>query len=215
MDIKRFKEKPLLGILRGIEIDAVEPLVETVIGAGLEALEVTMNTKCAADIIKKMARVSKGNLMVGAGTVLDMESLKKALDAGATFIVMPTLVEDVLAFCVRQKIPVFPGALTPQEIYRAWFLGSTMVKLFPAKFFGPEYIKEIKAPFDNIEILACGGVTLDNVKDYFSCGAGAVAIGASVFKKEWLEDKDFKSIGGLVSRYVEAMGKMKGPDVCR
>ena len=101
--------------------------------------------------------------------------MEEALGAGATFIVMPVLVEDVVSRCVRNKIPVFPGALTPQEIYNAWNAGATMVKVFPSGSFSSAYFKEIKGPFNGIKLLACCGITPDNIKDYFVCGASAVA----------------------------------------
>ena len=167
MDIKIFKKKPVLGILRGIGPELIEPLADTVISAGLETIEITMNTGRAAFLIGKMARRAKGRLTVGAGTVLDMDSLKSALFAGASFIVTPVLIEDVVKYCVKNKIPVFPGALTPLEIYNAWNAGAAMVKVFPSNFFGPKYFKEIKGPFNDIELLACGGVTPENIKDYF------------------------------------------------
>ena len=204
MYIKIFKKKPVLGILRGIGPELIEPLADTVISAGLETIEITMNTGRAAFLIGKMARRAKGRLTVGAGTVLDMDSLKSALDAGASFIVTPVLIEDVVKYCVKNKIPVFPGALTPLEIYNAWNAGAAMVKVFPSNFFGPKYFKEIKGPFNDIELLACGGVMPENIKDYFSAGAGAVAFGESVFKKEWLEKKDFAGIGGLIKEYIKA-----------
>lgn len=205
MQIAEFKEKPVLGILRGIESEAIEPLAYTVISAGLETIEITMNTKGAPGLISKMKQCANGRLAVGAGTVLSMESLNAALDAGAAFIVMPVLIEDIVKYCVKNKIPVFPGALTPQEIYNAWNAGATMVKVFPSNFFGHEYFKEIKGPFDEIELLACGGVTPENMKDYFTNGASAVAFGGSVFKKEWLAKKDFASIGASVKRYMDKL----------
>ena len=205
MDITKFRKKPVLGILRGIDAESLAPLTETVVSAGLGAIEITMNTKGAASLISKMVRCAKGRISVGAGTVLDKGSLKSALDAGASFIVMPVLIEDVIKHCVKNKIPVFPGALTPQEIYNAWNAGATMVKVFPSNFFGPEYFKEIKGPFNDIELLACGGVTPENMKNYFSNGASAVAFGASVFKKEWLTKKDFVSIGAAVKKYMEGV----------
>lgn len=207
VDIKQFKKKPVLGILRGIGSEDIDPLTETVISAGLETIEITMNTKGASSLITKMVRCAKGRINIGAGTVLDKASLKSALDAGASFIVMPVLIEDVIKDCVKNKIPVFPGALTPQEIYNAWNAGATMVKVFPSNFFGPEYFKEIKGPFADIELLACGGVTPENMKDYFSCGASAIAFGASVFKKEWLAKKDFASIGRRIKEYIKACEK--------
>lgn len=203
MDVSKFKKLPIMGILRDIELDAIDPLVETIVPAGLETIEITMNTKNAPQIIKTAVLLSKKRLVIGAGTVLDMDSLKSALDAGAAFIVLPVFVKDVVEYCVKNKIPVFPGALTPQEIYRAWSIGAAMVKVFPAKFFGPEYFKEIKGPFKDIELLACGGVTPENMAAYFLNGASAVSFGASVFKKEWLIEKDFASIG----RYIKAYGQ--------
>lgn len=203
MNVKLFRKKPVLGILRGISPEVVEPLTETVISAGLGFIEITMNTKSAPDLIDKMVRHAKGRIAIGAGTVLNMDSLKIALGAGASFIVMPVLIEDVAEYCVKNNIPFFPGALTPQEIYNAWNAGSTMVKVFPSNFFGPEYFKEIKGPFNDIELLACGGVTPANMKDFFENGAGAVAFGASVFKKEWLEKNDFASIGAVVKQFMD------------
>jgi len=206
MEIARFKRLPVMGILRGVDLDLIEPLMETVMSSGLETVEITMNAKDAAESIKKAVRIcGKGRLTVGAGTVIDMASLKAALDAGASFIVMPVLIKDVVSHCVKNKIPVFPGALTPQEIYDAWAGGATMVKVFPSGFFGPEYFKEIKGPFNDIELLACGGVTPENINSYFAAGASAIAFGASVFKKEWLAKKDFQSIGQRIKEYLSAL----------
>ncbi len=203
MDLKRFRKKPIMGILRGVEADIIEPLMEAVISSGLETVEITMNTKDAGAIIRKAKRVSGERLMIGAGTVLDKKSLDDALGAGATFIVMPVLIGDIAAYCFKNKIPVFPGALTPQEIYNAWNVGAAMVKVFPSSFFGPAYLKEIKGPFNEIELLACGGVTPDNIKAYFESGASAIAFGASVFKREWLLKKDFRAIGNSIKKYLE------------
>jgi 2-dehydro-3-deoxyphosphogluconate aldolase/(4S)-4-hydroxy-2-oxoglutarate aldolase len=194
MDVKKFKEFPLMGILRDIKLDAAGKLVETVLASGLKCVEVTMNTSGAAKLIKSMKGFAKGDLMIGAGTVLTMDDLRQGLDSGASFIVMPTLVVDVMAYCAKRSIPVFPGAFSPQEVYNCWQAGATMVKVFPAKFFGPDYIKELKGPFKNVELLACGGVNPDNIGEFFSCGASAVAFGGSIFKKEWIDKGEFSKI---------------------
>jgi 2-dehydro-3-deoxyphosphogluconate aldolase / (4S)-4-hydroxy-2-oxoglutarate aldolase len=204
MDIAVFKKKPILGILRGIEIDLIEPLIETVVSAGLETLEITMNTPQAPELIHRSKQISGKRLTLGAGTVLTQQDLKMALGVGASFIVMPVLVREIVEYCVKHKIPVFPGALTPQEIYQAHVAGATMVKVFPAKFFGPEYFREIKGPFNKIELLACAGVTPKNLKDYFVSGASAVSFGASIFRKDWLAAKDFKAIGRAVKSFLDA-----------
>lgn len=211
MILKDFKKKPILGILRGVELEIIEPLVETVISAGLETLEITMNTKGAAELIRKAKKVSGARLTLGAGTVLSMQELKIALKSGASFIVLPVLIKDVVKYCLKNKIPVFPGALTAQEIYQAYQAGATMVKVFPAKFFGPQYFRQIKGPFNKIELLACGGVTPENLKDYFSNGASAVSFGESVFRKDWLLSKDFKAIGALAKRFINAWDETACP----
>lgn len=205
MDIAKFKKKPLMGIIRGVKLDVIEPLAEAVIAAGLETVEITMNTDNAPLLIRSLSKAAKGRLTVGAGTVLTIPELESAMDAGATFIVMPSVVREVTEHCAKNRIPVFPGALTPKEIYDAWRSGATMVKVFPAKFFGPEYFREIKGPFNKIELLACAGVTPENMKDYFACGASAVSFGASVFRKEWLDKGDFRSVADRVGGYVRSL----------
>ncbi|MFA6129704.1 MAG: bifunctional 4-hydroxy-2-oxoglutarate aldolase/2-dehydro-3-deoxy-phosphogluconate aldolase [Candidatus Omnitrophota bacterium] len=207
MDIANFKKKPILGILRGVKADIIEPLLESVIRAGLETLEITMNTAGAPELIRKAKKACGNRLNLGAGTVLTMQDLKSALESGASFIVMPVLINDIVKYCVNNKIPVFPGALSPQEIYLAHDAGASMVKVFPSRFFGPEYFRELKGPFNNIELLACGGVTPDNLKEYFSNGASAVSFGASVFRKDWLAKGDFESISQAVKRFVDAWEK--------
>ena len=203
MDVKEFEKLPVMGILRGAAPDEIEPLVEAVISAGLRTMEITMNTAGAPELIRLAVKAAAGSLTIGAGTVLKVSELRSALDSGATFIVLPTLVRDVMEQCGREKIPVFPGAFTPQEIYSAWQGGATMVKVFPAKFFGPEYLKEIKGPFQDIKLLACGGVTPENIGSFFSCGASAVAFGGSVFKKEWLKSRRFSLISDSIKALIK------------
>jgi 2-dehydro-3-deoxyphosphogluconate aldolase/(4S)-4-hydroxy-2-oxoglutarate aldolase len=206
LDISRFKKLPVIGIVRGIEAGAIEPIVETVVSAGLRTIEITMNTPGAPGLIQHMVQATRNRLVIGAGTVLTMDDLYSALDAGASFIVLPTLVSDVVEYCSLNSIPVFPGAFTPLEIYNAWNAGATMVKVFPAKFFGPSYIKEIKGPFQDIELLACGGITAENIKAFFSNGASAVAFGGSVFKKEWISAGKFDRIGCSVREIIKGFG---------
>lgn len=202
MNIDKFRKQPILGILRDITKEEVPPLFETIISSGLTSVEIAMNTKDAAALIKQAVKLSKGKLSIGAGTVVSMKLLKSAIGAEASFIVMPVFVKDVVKYCVRHKIPVFPGALSPQEIYQAWDAGATMVKVFPAGFFGPKYFREIKGPFKDIELLACGGVTPENMPEYFLNGASAIAFGASVFRKEWLAKKDFPRIEEAIKKFL-------------
>ena len=205
MDLVRFRGKPILGILRGISKNSLEPLLRAIVSGGLETIEFAMNTKGVADLIRRAVRLYPKKLMVGAGTVLTMKDLKIALRAGATFIVSPVLVKSVVRYCAKRKIPVFPGALIPSDIYEAWRAGATMVKVFPASCFGPDYFRELKGPFPQIELLACAGVTPENMKAYFTKGASAVAIGGGVFRKEWIRMGKFDLIRGKVRRYLRGL----------
>jgi 2-dehydro-3-deoxyphosphogluconate aldolase/(4S)-4-hydroxy-2-oxoglutarate aldolase len=149
-----------------------------------------------------MVNAAKGRFRVGAGTVLSMDELRRALDSGASFIVMPTLVQDVTVYCAKHDIPVFPGALTPQEIFHAWNAGATMVKVFPANVFGPSYFRDLKGPFGDVPLLACGGVTAENIGEFFKNGAKAASFGASIFKREWLALYDSRSITSALTALI-------------
>jgi len=205
VDLAEFEKFPLMGILRGVTDDMLQPLIETVISSGLKTLEITMNTDGAQRLIRKARQVAGERLAVGAGTVLSRDELQAALDAGASFIVMPALMPDIVSYCVQKRVPVFPGALTPREVYEAWKAGATMVKVFPAKMFGPGYIRELKGPFRDIKLLACGGVNTSTIKSFFESGASAVAFGSGIFKRELLAGRDYVQIGRSIKALIAAM----------
>ncbi len=209
MVVSDFKELPVLGIIRGINQEHVKPLTDVLISSGLKTVEITMNTDNAASLINEMKDYANGQLTIGAGTVLSMDDLVKAMQAGASFIVMPSLIEDVMQYCVQMHIPVFPGALTPGEIYNAWSKGATMVKVFPSGCFGPKYMKEIKGPFNNVELLACSGINENNLEKYFEMGASAISFGGSVFQHDLLEKNQYQEIEKKIKRIILAYQNIK------
>ncbi len=202
--LNRIRELPVIGILRGIKEEHLSDLTETIITSGLKSVEITMNTPHAANLINKLVSLSENNLLVGAGTVLNRHDLFDSLEAGAKFIVTPGITEEVIEYCYLNSVPVFPGALTPTEIHRAWQLGASMVKVFPASLFGPKYFREIKAPYDRIELMAVGGVSSGTIAEYFTMGASAVAFGASIFKKEYLENGKYKFMEKEIKNLINA-----------
>jgi 2-dehydro-3-deoxyphosphogluconate aldolase/(4S)-4-hydroxy-2-oxoglutarate aldolase len=202
MNVARFLELPLMGILRGIDRSLIDPLFSAVIEAGLETIEITMNTEDACGLIKEAAEKYGNRINIGAGTVLTIRDLYRAVDAGARFIVSPVMDKKIVKYCVKRSLPVFPGAFTPQEILTAWDRGATMVKVFPAGLLGPAYLKQLKGPFDKVRLMAVGGITLDNMNEYFISGARAVAFGSSVFRRTLLGSGSFGTIKTLVSEYV-------------
>jgi 2-dehydro-3-deoxyphosphogluconate aldolase/(4S)-4-hydroxy-2-oxoglutarate aldolase len=166
-----FGAMPLIAILRNQRAEIIVPVVQALVEGGFTALEITMNSPGAADQIRTAARSAQGRLAIGAGTVTSLAELDEAEMAGASFVVTPVVVPDVITECVRRGLPVFPGAFTPTEIHQAHQLGATMVKLFPAHRLGPAYIRDLKAPLSSIRLLATGGITPESLPDYAQAGA--------------------------------------------
>lgn len=209
MNILDFESLPIIGILRGISEEMVAPITATCINSGLKAIEVTMNTPNAPTLISKMVKEANGKIAIGAGTVLSVNDMHNALNAGASFIVQPTVIPDIIVECVNNSIPVFPGALTPTEIQTAWELGATMVKVFPVSVFGAQYLKEVKGPLHNVKLLACGGINAETIGDYFRNGASAAAFGASIFNLLKMNNGDYEGIGNAIKNLIYAYNSYK------
>lgn len=190
---KSFETMPVIGIMRNVAPGIVETIVPLYQKAGLSTLEITMNSDEAPQIIRSLS-AQYPDLNIGAGTVLEIADLESAIEAGASFIVTPILNEEVITYCVRNEIPVFPGALTPTEVYKAWKLGASAVKVFPATQFGTAYLKELKGPLSNINLLPTGGVSIENIEDFFKAGAMGVGMGSSLFDKNLILKREFENL---------------------
>lgn len=188
-----YNKAPIVGIVRGLPIDTINKIVETYLEAGLYTIEITMNTPDATGIITSL-RKEFPNLNVGAGTVCNMDDLDRALNAGSQFIVTPIIDEQVIKKCVAKDVPVFPGAFTPSEIYKAWSLGASAVKIFPATQLGTQYIKDILGPLNKIKLLPTGGVSKENIKDFFEAGSVGVGMGSSLLNKKCIQENDFEGL---------------------
>ena len=197
----RFSEVPIIGIVRNISLATIKQIMPLYKEAGLTSIEITMNTMGAADIIHFVRRNYPG-LNVGAGTVCTEKDLIKALHAGAQFIVTPVTDKKIIHACVKEKLPVFPGAFTPTEIYKAWTLGASMVKLYPAKTLGPGYIKDIKAPFNQIKLLPTGGIGLDDIASFRQAGADGFGIGSPLFNAALIQEENWPLLLDHFKRFV-------------
>ena len=193
-DPELFKREPVLGIVRGVPENNLEGVFNTARDAGLKFLEITLNTDHAFRLIESAVKKYEGSLCIGAGTVRNREQAEQAVASGARFLVSPTLSDNVAAYCGKQALPYFPGALTPSEIEKAWQAGASMVKVFPASQWGPQYFRELKGPFEDVPLMAVGGVTPENIPAYFSSGASAVAVGGSVFSQSRMVNGEFSKI---------------------
>lgn len=207
MDISILDSQRVMAIIRHNTPFDVSELFQAVLSAGINTIEITLNTPQAIQLIARGAREIGKEMCIGAGSVLDIESAKKAIDSGAKFIVSPVFIPELVRFCKKEKIPSFPGVATPTEAFNAHAAGAHMVKLFPASTFGPAYITSIKAPLDRLEVIAVGGITSANIIEYFTSGADAVAIGAGVIKPEWIGDKNYQAITDNIRRLMKAVGQ--------
>ncbi len=194
---------PVIGILRGVSVDFFNELMPACFEAGLDAIEVTVNTPDAFAIIAaNRPRVPPGKLL-GMGTVRNLSEAHLAIDAGAMFLVSPNLDSEVIAYAADHKVPTVAGALTPSEIYQAWSNGAAMVKVFPCGAMGgPQYISDLRGPFEDIPLVAVGGVERGNLARYFAAGAAAVGVSSSLFGRQALAEKNLNMLINNVKEYI-------------
>lgn len=200
-----FNKAPLVGIIRNVSPEDVKRILPIYREAGLTTVEITMNTPGATDMIRYALENEHYGLNIGAGTVCTKEDLDAALEAGAQFIVTPVLSKKVVKSCVKKGIPVFPGAYTPTEIFNAWSLGASMVKIYPATALGPGYIKDLKAPMNQLKLLPTGGVSLENMEAFLKAGANGLGIGGQLFDKKLIQDKNWD---GLKAHFLQFAQKL-------
>ncbi len=193
---------PVIGILRGVDPDFFRSVMETSFASGLEAIEITMNTKHAIEIVSSCKPAVPPGKLLGMGTIRNLGEAKKAVEAGAMFLVTPNTDTKVIEYAKSNSVPIIAGALTPTEVYTAWSAGADMVKVFPIGIFGPKYIKELRGPFEQIPLVAVGGMDLDNVKEYFAAGARAVGASTSLFGKKALMERNLEEIAQNVKKFI-------------
>ena len=187
------------------------PVAEALLQAGLPVVEITLTVPNAIDAISAVAKRFSGKLLVGAGTVTDAETARRAVEAGAEFIVTPCLVPEVIEAAHRADVAVLPGALTPTEVFEAFRLGGDMVKVFPAQSVGgAAYLRALRGPFPNIPLVPTGGVTLDNIAEMFKAGAAAVGVGTELISQDALNRRDYAAIGAVAKRFLAAVRQARG-----
>ena len=207
MDLLEFlKPVPVVGILRDIPRGSEEQCVKTAATCGLKAIEVTMNTQGATEILAALKEAAAPfGIAVGAGTVRHSSDLDKAIAAGAEFIVTPNTRKEIIRTSNTAGIPIIPGALTPTEVQKAFDLGATAVKVFPVNCVGgPEYIKALRGPFRDIPLMACGGVNPQNAGAYLKAGANLLSFGGSIFSPQLMAAGDWEEIGRRLKELLAA-----------
>jgi 2-dehydro-3-deoxyphosphogluconate aldolase/(4S)-4-hydroxy-2-oxoglutarate aldolase len=200
----------IVAIIRVRNSDALLEAAAAIQAGGITAIEVTMTTPGALDIVRQVTASGSRDVVFGAGTILDPETARAAILAGAQFIVSPTLNLQTIALCKRYSVPVMPGAYTPTEILTAWEAGADTVKVFPADNLGPKFIKAVKAPLPQIRLLPTGGVNLDNAGDFIRAGADVIGVGGELVSQNLLDARDFETLTQRAAAFKQAVDTARG-----
>ncbi len=190
----RILETGVVAIMRANSPDQLLGAAEAVLAGGVIAIEVTMTTPGALDVIHEATCQFGKEVLFGVGSVLDGETARAAILAGAQFVVCPTFKRETVEVCKRYSIPVVPGAYTPTEILTAWEAGANAVKVFPASAGGPAYLKAVKAPLPQISLSAVGGVSVENTAEFIRAGADFVGVGGELVNQKLLDARNFAEI---------------------
>jgi len=199
------KKHRLIAIMRHLPDDQIEPVFGALAEAGVQLIEIAMNTIGAIAQLEKMLMLFGDRMMIGAGTVLSPELAKEAIETGARFMITPHFDPEVVAVARTNHCPIIPGVLTPTEMMTARKAGVDVLKLFPADQMGTAYIRNLLAPFKDLNLVAVGGIKPDNALDWIKAGCIGVGIGTALFEKTWLETGRYSEITEQVRRLIDQL----------
>jgi 2-dehydro-3-deoxyphosphogluconate aldolase/(4S)-4-hydroxy-2-oxoglutarate aldolase len=201
-----------IGIIPAVRVSTAADAIfaaETVAASGIPIVEMTMTVPGAVDVIRQLT-AKNPDLLVGGGTVLDLDTARRCLDAGAQFLTSPGLTLDIVEFALKHDTVVFPGALTPTEIILAWKAGADFVKVFPSSLLGgANYVRALKSPFPQIPLIAAGGVNQQTVGDFILAGAVAVGIGRELIPAEAVKRRQPDWIWELAGRFLKIVAETR------
>src|SRR5215211_1233029 len=195
----------VVAIVRLDDLSRAVPLTEALLRGGVTAVEFTFTNRLAARVIESVRDAVGEAIAVGAGTVLDSETARIAILAGAQFVVTPTLKTSVIELCRRYAVPTVIGAFTPTEMLTAWEAGATYVKVFPASVGGPGYLKDVRGPLPQLKLIPTGGVSVDNAGDFIRAGAVAIAVGSNLVDAKTVADENWTVIEDRARELIETV----------
>lgn len=201
--LNQLHENYLVAVVRGNDEDETKKIVDEIIKGGFKNIEITFTVPNAEEVINQVHKQYGDDIVLGAGTVLDAATAQIAINKGAQYIVSPHLDTDISKLCNIYSIPYLPGCSSATEIIEALRYGSDLIKLFPGGQLGAGFIKDIKGPVPNVELMPSGGVNLDNVSDWIEKGSFAVGIGGDLTKE--FTGNNFEVISEKAQKYVEAV----------
>ena len=207
--MERIEKCGITAIIRASSSAELIDVAAAIKEGGVDVIEVTMTTPNALQVINEVSQKYGDEVLVGVGSVLDAETARAAILAGAEFVVSPVIKLDVIELCNRYSKVVIPGTFTPTEILTAWENGADYVKVFPASQVGPGYIKAVKAPLPQISLIPTGGVNVDNAGEFIKAGATALGVGGSLVDKKVIAEKRFEVLTERARQLVEEVKKAR------
>lgn len=207
--VSRIEETGFVGVIRMKDAGKLTRVIEAVSEGGLRALEITMTTPGALDLIKEVSGQVGEDFLLGAGSVLDPETARQAILAGAEFIVSPISKRELIEMGHRYDKPVIPGAFTPTEVLTAWEQGADVVKIFPASAVGPKYLKDIHGPLPQVKLTPTGGVNLDTAGDFLNMGASFVCVGSALLDKQAIANENWEVLTERADQFMKAVRKAR------
>jgi 2-dehydro-3-deoxyphosphogluconate aldolase/(4S)-4-hydroxy-2-oxoglutarate aldolase len=208
--VREIERTGVVAVIRMKEADKLRAVIDALIEGGVRALELTMTVPGAVGLIEQLARDLPGEFQLGAGTVLDPETARQVILAGAKYVVSPALNLDTIQLCHRYDVAVMPGCFTPTEILAAWQAGADVVKVFPATALGPQFFKDVRGPLPQVKMMPTGGVTMENAGEWIKAGASAIGVGTALVDTKAVAAGDFKQITANAKRLVDSVRAARG-----
>lgn len=207
--LTRMRDTGVVAVVRAPGSEELTQVAQALLRGGVQCIEITMTTPNAIEVIGQVKQALGDSAVVGVGSVLDPETARSAILAGAEFVVGPVLNLDVIRLCRRYSKAVIPGAYTPTEILRAWEAGADVVKVFPAGVGGPSYFRDLKGPLPQVKLTPTGGVNLDTAGDFIRAGAEFLGVGSALVRKDLLAAHDFEGIEKLAADFRQAVAQAR------
>lgn len=205
----------VVAVIRASDSSQLLDVCKALKAGGVTCMEVTMTTPNAIDVIARAAKEFAGQCTIGVGTVLDAETARAAILAGAEFVVCPVFNPEIVSLCRRYSKAVIPGAFTPTEILAAWQAGADLVKVFPATKLGPDFFKDIKGPLPQVKLTPTGGVDLKNAGEWIKAGAACIGVGSALVSRKDLADKNWANIEKTAAAFIKAVQEARNPPVAK
>ena len=207
--LKRILDGGVVAVVRAESSESLVKVVQALADGGVTAAEITFTVPDAVEVIRRVRKEVGDAIVLGAGTVLDPETARAALLAGAEYIVAPTVNLDVIRLCRRYDKVVMPGAFTPTEVVAAWEAGADVVKIFPADIGGPPFLKALRGPLPQVRLMPTGGVDLTTAEQFLKAGACCLGVGSALVDPKTIASGQFEHIRELASKYVDIVRQFR------